>query len=147
MRRRCKECQEARTIASRSSKQVAPHRSMPQPLIILGDAIRRTGGCAPSVLCPCPHTHPPLHKPDLLGRLVFLFQAVPRVAAATAWNAPVQGVAQVRTSPHEWRRATEETIKAVRKARDVLTSAGVIPPPPRYGSEAIVYSAWPSLAR
>jgi len=36
-----------------------PHRSRPQPLIILGDAIRTTGRCARSVLGPAHEPFPP----------------------------------------------------------------------------------------
>jgi malate dehydrogenase (oxaloacetate-decarboxylating) len=59
------------------------------------------------------------------------WEVVPRVAVATALKAQEQGVAQLRKSPDELHRSAIEKIKEVRKALDVLTSAGVILPPPR----------------
>lgn len=41
------------------------HRSLPHPLMILGDARRSTGGCAPSVLGPVHEPFPsPVHEPS-----------------------------------------------------------------------------------
>lgn len=61
------------------------------------------------------------------------WEVVPRVAMATALKAQEQGVAQLRKTAGELRRSAEEKIKEARRALDVLTSGGVILPPPPSG--------------
>src|SRR5512146_175423 len=62
------------------------------------------------------------------------WEIVPRVAVATALKAQEQGVARLRKSAEELHRSAEEKIREVRKALEVLTGAGVIPPPPLSGA-------------